>query len=81
MWTTDNGEYMLVDITLPTNNVIRLIIILRIQERLVFATIIRCYRLRLWVGCFFCFKITSFLLMDVLYSIKEINSLRKEIVY
>ena len=28
------------------------------MNRLIFAIIIRCYRLRLWVGCFISFKIT-----------------------
>ena len=31
---------------------------LRIQRRLSFATVICCYRLRLWLGYFTCFKIT-----------------------
>ena len=45
---------------------------LRIQWRFIFSNVIRCYRLRLWVGYFIYFKFTHvffwfIFLMDVLY--------------
>ena len=39
--------------------------VLRIQWGLIFANVIRCSRLRLWVGYFIYFKLTPVLLMDV----------------
>ena len=53
--------------------------LLKIHWRLIFASAIRCSRLRLWVGYFIHFKFTPALLfdllIDVLYSIKGINRL------
>ena len=67
---------------------------LQIQWRFIFAIVIRCYRLRLWVCHFTYFKITHVffkwmffnlikeicrLLNNVFNSLKEINRLRKKI--
>ena len=53
---------------------------LRIQWRLIFAVVIRCYRLWLWVGYFIYFKTTPVFFSWMFFnSIKEIIRLRKEI--
>ena len=48
---------------------------LRIQWRLIFANVIRCSRLQLWVGYFIYFKFTYVFFN----SVEEINRLRNEI--
>ena len=55
-------------------------IILRIQWRLIFAIVISCYRIRLWVGYFNYFEITHVFFRWMFFnSVKKINRLRKEI--
>ena len=51
-------------------------ILLRIQWRLIFANVIRCFRLRLWVGYFIYFEFTLvFFYLTFFNWIKKINSL------